>query len=84
MTVEHSYKTKGICASQINFKIEEGCVKEVCFVGGCDGNHTGIGRLVEGMAIDEVIERLGGIKCGARESSCPGQLAQALIELKNT
>ena len=71
------YSTKGVCAKEINFDIENDRVKNVIFTGGCDGNHKGLCSLVEGMSVDDVITRLEGINCGMRSSSCPDQLAQA-------
>ena len=72
------YKPKGICPREIQFEVKDGIVKEVKFVGGCAGNTVGISKLVEGMSIDDVIKKLEGIKCGAKGTSCPDQLAQAL------
>ena len=77
------YKTKGTCSQKIFFDIEDGKVKNVQFLGGCNGNLKGIGALVEGMNVDEVITRLEGTKCGMKSTSCPDQLAQALKEAKN-
>lgn len=74
------YQTNGVCAIEIKYEIKDGLMESVEFVGGCPGNAQGIGSLVRGMAVDEVIERLRGIKCGNKNSSCPDQLAQALIE----
>ena len=78
------YNTKGVCAKEINFDIENDKVKNVIFTGGCDGNHKGLCSLVEGMSVDDVITRLEGINCGMRSSSCPDQLAQALKEYKKS
>ena len=78
------YNTKGVCAKEINFDIENDKVKNVIFTGGCDGNHKGLCSLVEGMSVDNVITRLEGINCGMRSSSCPDQLAQALKEYKKS
>jgi uncharacterized protein (TIGR03905 family) len=72
------YKPKGVCASEINFEIENNIVKSVEFTGGCAGNANGISKLVEGMPVNEVIARLEGIKCGYKATSCPDQLAKAL------
>lgn len=74
------YQTKGVCASQISFDIEDGLVKNVKFYGGCSGNTQGLATLVEGMPVQEVIKRLEGIRCGFKPSSCPDQLAKALKE----
>ena len=74
------YKTMGTCSSAIDFEVEDGIVKEVKFIGGCNGNTQGISALVKGMPVDEVISRLEGIKCGFKPTSCPDQLAKALKE----
>lgn len=74
------YKTKGVCSSNIEFEIQDGCVKNVVFVGGCNGNTQGISALVEGMKVEDVIQKLEGIRCGMRSTSCPDQLAKALKE----
>lgn len=73
-----TYKTKGVCSQLINFDIVDGKLTNVSFVGGCNGNLQGIGRLVEGMEVNEAIRRLEGIRCGFKSTSCPDQLAQAL------
>lgn len=80
-----SYRTKGVCARMINIETDDetGKITSVQFVGGCNGNTKGISALVEGMDIDDVIERLEGITCGIKPTSCPDQLAQALKELKD-
>lgn len=78
------FKTTGVCAKQIDFELDGDVIRSVIFTGGCNGNLTGIGALVEGMKIDEAIERLSGIKCGPRATSCPDQLSIALSEAKQT
>jgi len=80
--MQYEYKTKGTCSQRIFFDIEEGKVKNVQFVGGCNGNLKGIAALVEGMDLAEVISRVEGIRCGMKATSCPDQLAQALKEVK--
>ena len=77
-----TYIPKGVCSRQINIEVEDGVVQDVQYIGGCNGNLKGIGKLVEGMDIDEVINRVEGIQCGARPSSCPDQLARALKQYK--
>ena len=77
------YKTKGTCSQKILFELEEGIVKNVQFIGGCNGNLKGICALVDGMEVDEVISRIDGICCGMKPTSCPDQLARALKEAKN-
>mgnify|MGYP001268717252 CR=1 FL=1 len=74
------FKTKGTCSSLIEIQTEQGIIEDVRFQGGCNGNLKGICSLVKGMPVAEVIQRLEGIRCGARPTSCPDQLAQALKE----
>ncbi len=81
--MEYTYKTKGTCSQMISFEVNEGIVSNVKFFGGCNGNLKGIGSLVEGMNIDDVIARVEGITCGPKATSCPDQLAQALKAAKN-
>ncbi len=81
--MEYTYKTKGTCSQMISFEVNDGKLSNVQFFGGCNGNLKGIGALVEGMDIDEVIARVEGIKCGMKSTSCPDQLAQALKAAKN-
>jgi len=78
----YTYRTKGTCSRSIRFDVEDGKVKNVWFEGGCNGNLQGISKLVDGMSVDEVIEKLSGIKCGFKSTSCPDQLACALKEIK--
>ncbi|WP_297422357.1 TIGR03905 family TSCPD domain-containing protein [Clostridium sp.] len=77
-----SYKTSGVCSSTINLEITNNIVENVEFVGGCAGNLLGIGHLVKGMPVDEVIERLKGIDCKNKGTSCPDQLSKALLAWK--
>jgi uncharacterized protein (TIGR03905 family) len=72
------YKTERVCSRSIQFRVEEGRVKDVAFTSGCDGNLQGISKLVEGMDVQEVINRLESITCGSKNTSCPAQLAKAL------
>lgn len=80
------YKTSGVCSREINIELEElngvKVVKSVKFVGGCNGNASGISNLVKGMPIADVIKRLEGVTCGYKSTSCPDQLAHALKELQ--
>ncbi len=78
--MQYEYKTKGTCSQKIFFDVEDGKVLNVKFLGGCNGNLQGIGSLVEGMEVTEVIKRLEGIRCGFKPTSCPDQLANALKE----
>ena len=78
--MQYEYKTKGTCSQRILFEIEDGKLHNVQYVGGCNGNLKGIGSLVEGMDVNEVIARLEGTTCGFKPTSCPDQLAKALKE----
>ena len=80
---EFSYKTSGVCSRKIDVQIEDDRIVSVKFTGGCSGNTQGIESLVAGMPVDEVIQRLQGISCGFKKTSCPDQLAQALTAYKN-
>lgn len=80
--MQFEYKTKGTCSQRILFELDGDTLRNVQFIGGCNGNLKGIGVLVEGMNVDEVISRIDGIKCGMKSTSCPDQLAQALKEAK--
>ena len=76
--MHYEYTTKGTCSRAILFDIEDNKVKNLQFIGGCNGNLKGIGSLVEGMDVNDVIARLEGTTCGWKNTSCPDQLAQAL------
>ncbi len=76
--MQYTYTPHGVCSRMIQIETEDGIVKHVKFVGGCNGNTQGISALVQGMPVDEVIQRLENIKCGSRPTSCPDQLAKAL------
>ena len=79
--MEFNYKTSGVCARQITLDVEDGIIKDVKFIGGCNGNGNGISMLVKGMKTEDVIKRLKGVKCEHRNTSCPDQLAKALEEI---
>ena len=81
--MQYSHKNQGTCSREIVFEIEDGKLMNVQFFGGCNGNLKGICSLVEGMEVKEVINRLDGIRCGLKSTSCPDQLAQALKEVYN-
>jgi uncharacterized protein (TIGR03905 family) len=76
--MKYSYAPSGVCSSLIEFEIEDGRVKNVVFSGGCDGNSSGISRLVDGAPAEEIAEKLAGLRCGGKPTSCPDQLAKAL------
>ncbi len=72
------YKTQGTCSQAIQLELDGDVIKSVEFVGGCSGNTQGVASLVQGMKAEEAIERLEGIRCGFKPTSCPDQLAKAL------
>lgn len=80
--MRYSYKTNGTCSRQIDFEVENGIVTDVSFMGGCNGNLKGISALCKGMKIEDVIEKLQGIRCGFKNTSCPDQFAKALSQIK--
>ena len=75
-----TYYTKGVCSRSIDIAVEDGKIVEISYLGGCAGNTKGVAALVKGMKIEDAIERLGGIRCGFKSTSCPDQLATALRE----
>ena len=79
--MKYTYKTKGVCSSTIVFEVEDDVITSLQFIGGCNGNLKGISSLCIGMKVQDVIERLEGIKCGFKSTSCPDQLAKALKEI---
>lgn len=76
--MKYTYNTRGTCAQQINFEIEDGKLHNVQFVGGCNGNLKAIGKLVEGKEASEVSELLRGNTCGFKSTSCADQLSLAI------
>lgn len=81
----YDYTPHGVCSQHIHLEVEDGVIRSVEFLGGCNGNLKGISSLVRGMRPEEAVERLKGIHCGEKPTSCPDQLSRALEEmLKNT
>ena len=76
------FKTEGVCTKIISYNIRNNKIYDVVFKGGCSGNTQGLSRLLEGMDVSEVIERLGGIECGNKQTSCPDQLTKILSREK--
>jgi len=74
----YRFKNSGVCSSMVEFDLNDGIVSNVKYTGGCNGNLKGISAMAEGMRAEDVIERLEGIKCGFKNTSCPDQLAKAL------
>ena len=72
------YTPQGVCSRQMEIDVEDGTIREVRVLGGCSGNLQGIMSLLKGMRVEDAIERMEGIQCGMKPTSCPDQLAQAL------
>ena len=79
--MQFEFKTSGTCSQRIFFEIEDNKVKNVQFMGGCNGNTQGVAKLAEGREAKELVSILEGIKCGFKSTSCPDQLAQAIKEV---
>ena len=77
-----TYRPQGVCSQLFEITLEDDRVQSFRVIGGCSGNLQGIGRLIAGMPVDEVISRLEGIRCGSKPTSCPDQLAKALKALQ--
>ncbi|MBQ3876575.1 MAG: TIGR03905 family TSCPD domain-containing protein [Oscillospiraceae bacterium] len=83
--MHYTYKTHGVCSTQIEFDIENEILRNCKFYGGCNGNLKGICRLIEGRRANEVVNILSGVECGFKNTSCPDQLSRAIAEaLQNT
>ncbi|QAT49826.1 TIGR03905 family TSCPD domain-containing protein [Caproiciproducens sp. NJN-50] len=78
----YRYKTHGTCSSEMLIELDGDIIRSVRIMGGCSGNLQGICALIEGMKADEVIRRFSGIRCGSRPTSCPDQLAKALMQAR--
>lgn len=77
------YIPKGVCSRKIIIDIENNIIKNLRVIGGCAGNSLGISKLVQNKNINEIINDLQDVKCGMKDTSCPDQIAQALIQYKN-
>lgn len=83
--MEYIYKTQNTCSTEIKFNIDEnGVIRDVIFIGGCNGNLKAVAKLVEGCTVDEIDEKLSGITCGRRPTSCADQLAKAVKKAYNS
>ena len=83
--MEYSYKTENVCPKLIKFSISDNKIKEIQFLGGgCSGNLQALSKLVNGMEISEVIQKLSGIKCGMKSTSCANELAKALAKVNES
>ena len=78
--MKYDFSPKGVCARRLEFELDGDIVKNVRFMGGCNGNLKALAALTEGMTVDQVCERLKGITCGLKNTSCSDQLAQALAK----
>lgn len=78
--MKYEYDTKYTCSRKIYFDINDGIVTNVSFIGGCNGNLKAISSLVNGLSVDEITDRLEGIKCGMKPTSCSDQLVKAVKE----
>lgn len=73
-----TYRPKGVCSRLMRVEVEDGIIRQVAVQGGCSGNLQGISRLLVGMPVQQAIERMEGVRCGGKPTSCPDQLAKAL------
>lgn len=80
--MEYRFKPQGVCSTEIIVEVENGIIKKLTVINGCDGNLKGISKLVEGMKVEEVIKKLEGVDCRGRGTSCPDQIAKALKQIQ--
>lgn len=73
-----TYVPKGVCSRKFTIQVEDGVIQSLSVVGGCSGNLQGLSALLQGMKVEQAVERLEGIRCGGKPTSCPDQIAQAL------
>ena len=78
----YQFRPQGVCSQLMNVDVEDGIIRELQVMGGCDGNLKGIMSLLKGMKVEDAIARMEGIRCGMKATSCPDQLAQALRQLQ--
>ena len=78
ITMTIQYTPRGVCSRAFTIQVEDGVIQDVQVVGGCSGNLQGLSALLKGMKVDQAVERLEGIRCGGKPTSCPDQIAQAL------
>ena len=76
----YTYRPKGVCSQMMKIELEDGIIKNIEVLGGCNGNLQGISSLVRGMRAEDAIARMKGIRCGFKKTSCPDQMAKALEE----
>ena len=78
MIKKFTFYPQGVCSMMIEIELDGEIIKDVVFTGGCNGNLSGISKLIKGMKAEDVIERLEGTRCGFKDTSCPDQLSKAL------
>ena len=78
MADKFTFYPEGVCSMMIEIELDGDIIRDVVFTGGCNGNLSGISRLIKGMRAEEVIEKLEGTRCGFNDTSCPDQLSRAL------
>ncbi|MBE6027789.1 MAG: TIGR03905 family TSCPD domain-containing protein [Clostridiales bacterium] len=78
MSNKFTFYPQGVCSMMIEIELDGDIIKDVVFTGGCNGNLSGISKLITGMKAEDVIEKLEGTRCGMNETSCPDQLSKAL------
>lgn len=76
--MKYKYNPRGVCAREFQIEVEGGVIESVQVTGGCHGNLQGIASLLKGMKVEDAIERMEGIRCGMKATSCPDQIAKAL------
>lgn len=81
--MEYIFNPRGVCSRQFVFDLDDGVINSVRIIGGCHGNLQGIAALLKGMKVDDAIERMKGIRCGMKPTSCPDQIAKGLESYKN-
>ena len=78
MNKKFTFYPEGVCSMMIEIALDGDVIDDVIFTGGCNGNLSGISKLIKGMKAEDVIDRLEGTKCGFKDTSCPDQLSKAL------
>ena len=80
--MRYTYNPTGVCSRQFIIDVEDGIIKDIKIIGGCAGNTLGLSKLLQGMKVDEAIDKLRGIPCGNKGTSCPDQISKALQQIK--
>lgn len=76
--MRYEFRTRGTCSQKVIFDLEGDIVSNVEVIGGCNGNLKGISSLIDGMTVQEIHDKLAGIRCQSKPTSCPDQIAQAV------